>query len=262
MKLEKLALIVDNDLGFQEYWLLALNRRGFQSRVCDTEDQALRLVRAQAPHVAIVHFKENQQRSIEFISYLSKEDVAISIIYVTAYAGESLLLRATRAGAFVVLHKSEIHQLTNQIDLAFNESLKRRNTSVNREVFVLMPFAEAFEEIYRLGIKEPLEALGFTCNRADEALFVGNVIDELYRRISNARLIVADITGKNPNVTYELGFAHAIGKQVILVTQKAEDIPFDISVQRHIVYGAKIVKLREELTRMVSELEKEDHKDA
>jgi nucleoside 2-deoxyribosyltransferase len=52
----------------------------------------------------------------------------------------------------------------------------------------------------------------------------------------SASLTVADCTGRNPNVFYEIGLAHALGKPVILITQNSEDIPFDVTHIRYIQY--------------------------
>ena len=49
------------------------------------------------------------------------------------------------------------------------------------------------------------------------------------------------MTGRNPNVFYETGYAHALGKHVILLTQEAKDIPFDLKHYQHIIYAKRIL---------------------
>src|SRR4051794_41173526 len=71
--------------------------------------------------------------------------------------------------------------------------------------------------------------------------------DRIYRQIEVADIVIADMTGKNPNVFYEVGYAHAKGKLTILLTSDATDIPFDLKHTRHIVYGQSITTLRERL---------------
>ena len=61
-------------------------------------------------------------------------------------------------------------------------------------------------------------------------------MNDIWSLINNADIIICDCTGKNPNVFYELGLAHAIGKNVICITQNTEDIPFDIKHIRYIKY--------------------------
>ena len=115
-------------------------------------------------------------------------------------------------------------------------------------VFVLMPFNDAFTDIYKLGIKKTAEEAGLRAERVDEQLYSESMLERIYRQIDAADIIVADMTGQNPNVFYEVGYAHAKGKHCILLTQNASDIPFDLKQHRHIVYGGQIVKLQGELS--------------
>ncbi len=72
------------------------------------------------------------------------------------------------------------------------------------------------------------------------------MLDRIYNEIAKADLMVADLTCRNPNVFYETGYAHALGKRVILLTKNADDIPFDLKHHFHIVYG-DISNLKEKL---------------
>lgn len=119
-------------------------------------------------------------------------------------------------------------------------------------VFVLMPFANEFTDIYELGIKAACVEAGAYCERVDEQIFEGSMLERIYNQISKADILISDMTGKNPNVFYETGYAHALGKRVILLTQKSEDIPFDLKHYSHIVYGGGIVKLKNELVNRIS----------
>lgn len=119
-------------------------------------------------------------------------------------------------------------------------------------VFVLMPFASGFDDIYRYGIKKACEDQGAYCERVDEQMFDGTILDRIYNQISRADVIVSDMTGKNPNVFYETGYAHALKKKVILLTQKTEDIPFDLKHYSHIVYDGRIASLADQLGPRVS----------
>jgi hypothetical protein len=119
-------------------------------------------------------------------------------------------------------------------------------------VFVLMPFAENFNDIYKLGIKPACILSGAYCERVDEQIFQESILDRVYNQIAKADLIISEMTGRNPNVFYETGSAHALGKRVILLTQKPDDIPFDLQHYPHIIYEGKITLLKEELERRVS----------
>ncbi len=116
-------------------------------------------------------------------------------------------------------------------------------------VFVLMPFAKDFDDVYQLGVKPACKNAGAYAERVDEQSFEGSITQRIYNQIAKADVIVADLTGRNPNVFYETGYAHALGKNVILITQNVDDIPFDLKDYPHIVYGGRIVDLIPELEK-------------
>ena len=118
-------------------------------------------------------------------------------------------------------------------------------------VFVLMPFAPEFDDVYGLGIRPACEKAGAYAERIDEQLFAESILDRLYNQISKADVIVSDMTGRNPNVFYETGYAHALAKKVILLTQKEDDIPFDLKHYPHIIYGGRISDLIPQLEKRV-----------
>jgi hypothetical protein len=120
-------------------------------------------------------------------------------------------------------------------------------------VFVLMPFTESWSDyIWKEEIKPTVEGIkGFPliCKRADD-LFGQDVVKDIYESILAAQVIIAEITGRNANVFYELGMAHTLGKDVILLTQGSQHIPFDLYRFRHCIYsndGPGYKKLREYL---------------
>ena len=119
-------------------------------------------------------------------------------------------------------------------------------------VFVLMPFDPAFNDIYRYGIKDTAAEAGAYAERVDEQLHDERILDRIYNQIAKADIIVADMTGRNANVFYETGYAHALDKRVILLTQDAADIPFDLKDRPHIVYKASIQVLRPELHKWLT----------
>jgi hypothetical protein len=125
------------------------------------------------------------------------------------------------------------------------------NTKPKPFVFVLMPFAMAFDDVYQLGIKPAAEEAGAYCERIDEQIFVDSVLARIYNQIAKADLIVADMTSRNANVFYEVGYAHALGKTVILLTRDSDDIPFDLKHYPHIIYGDSIKGMRDNLTARI-----------
>jgi hypothetical protein len=116
--------------------------------------------------------------------------------------------------------------------------------------FVAMPFSSAFDEVYET-IREAIEGpeLSLTCSRADELEGGGHIIEDILREIAESEIVIADLTGRNPNVFYELGIAQMVKnvEKVILLSQDVESVPFDVRVFRCIIYkqtihGAKQLK--------------------
>lgn len=124
-------------------------------------------------------------------------------------------------------------------------------TKPKKFCFVLMPFDSEFEDIYKLGIKQSCIDAGAYCERVDEQIFNESILDRIYNQISKADIVIADMTNRNPNVFYEVGYAHALGKTTILLTKNSDDIPFDLKHYPHIIYNNKIGKLKEDLTQRV-----------
>lgn len=114
------------------------------------------------------------------------------------------------------------------------------------DIFVIMPFSPDLDDVYHLGVREVAEKLNLSCRRVDEMEFVGDILDEIYNSITNARIIIAEMSLPNPNVYYELGYAHALGKPVILITKDISSTPFDLRAYNHIVYK-NIRELRQKL---------------
>ncbi|MEK7994632.1 MAG: hypothetical protein AAB403_12580 [Planctomycetota bacterium] len=123
--------------------------------------------------------------------------------------------------------------------------------------FVLMPFEEGMTAVYEHGIKPLVESLGIQCRRADEIYSAQNILGDIWASIQSAEIIVADLTGKNPNVMYELGLCHALWKRVILLSQNKDDVPFDLRAWRVIWYDftfAGATRLKDELQRAIQAL--------
>jgi hypothetical protein len=106
----------------------------------------------------------------------------------------------------------------------------------SRLCFVLMPLAvPRLEAIYQEFVRPAIEELGLTAVRANEIFSTSAIIEDIWRSIYNARVIVAELTGLNPNVFYELGVAHTVGREVIPISQAST--VFDIGHIRHILYA-------------------------
>ena len=103
--------------------------------------------------------------------------------------------------------------------------------------FVMQPFSGHLGTYYEALFKPAIEKAGLTPMRADDDIFAtGKIIDQIWRGIHQATVLVAELTSKNPNVFYELGLAHALRKPVVLVSSNEDDVPFDLRHIRVILY--------------------------
>ncbi|MCH7560157.1 MAG: hypothetical protein IIC67_02105 [Thaumarchaeota archaeon] len=120
-----------------------------------------------------------------------------------------------------------------------------------------MPFHEPFDTIYNEHIKSTIEKK-FRVKRADTIFKSSEIIEDIWEYINKAKFIIADVTEKNPNVFYELGIAHTVGKEVFIITQNDEDVPFDVKHRRFFKYSNDeegLKKLQKDLENAMQELQ-------
>lgn len=123
-------------------------------------------------------------------------------------------------------------------------------------ISVMMPFQSELKAVYET-IKEASSSVGFSCRRVDDIWDHSTVIQDVFSLIFQSYIVVCDFTGKNPNVFYEAGIAHTLGKHVVPITQSENDIPFDLQHHRYAKYlnnREGLLKLKQELTSRFSTL--------
>jgi len=103
--------------------------------------------------------------------------------------------------------------------------------------FVMQPFAAPHGDYFEKIFKPAINKTGLKPVRADADIFAtGKIIDQIWRGINGAKVLVAELTTRNANVLYELGLAHALKKPVVLVSSNQSDVPFDLKHIRVIYY--------------------------
>jgi hypothetical protein len=115
----------------------------------------------------------------------------------------------------------------------FGRLVRRAHTF---DCFVLLPLKEPFKTIYSAAVEPVAAELGISCGHAEGIFGPGRIMRDIVSSITFAEVVVAELTGRNPNVFYELGIAHQQGKQVVLLSQTMEDVPFDIRDMRVVLY--------------------------
>jgi hypothetical protein len=108
--------------------------------------------------------------------------------------------------------------------------------SVKSDIFVVMPFLKNLKPVYDDHIRNTAHKMNLTVSRGDDFFTVQSIIADIWNAINSCRIVIADCTGRNPNVFYEIGMAHTLGKPVILISQSKDDIPFDIQYIRYLIY--------------------------
>lgn len=107
---------------------------------------------------------------------------------------------------------------------------------MNETCFVLMPFKEPFNAYFSKIILPAIEDCGLYAVRGDSLFRPSTIMDDVWGGIRASKVLIAELTERNPNVFYELGLAHALSKPVILISQSMDDVPFDLRSIRVILY--------------------------
>lgn len=130
--------------------------------------------------------------------------------------------------------------------------------------FVMMPFGEWFDRYYQEIYVPAIKEAGFEPVRADELFTTGSVVEQIWEQIEKSKLLLADLSGKNPNVFYELGLSHAARKPVVFTAAEVEDVPFDLRHLRVIIYDVRepewSIRLRKSVTDYLRNATKEPEK--
>jgi hypothetical protein len=126
--------------------------------------------------------------------------------------------------------------------------------SAEDSCFVMMPFANPIGKYYALIYEPAIKKAGLNPVRADADIFgTGKIMNQVWTGLNSAKVLVAELTGRNPNVFYELGLAHALKKPVVLVSKSEEDVPFDLHHIRVIYYDVTDPFWGEKLIAKVAE---------
>ena len=171
-----------------------------------------------------------------FVSLRTKRKTANRSIVLFKYSDLANQLFQTLGLSLTEL--SEYSRTDSMIITPFfgKQSLLESQDKDSSDLFVLMPFAHELQPVYEDHIKKVAEGLKLRVRRGDDLFSKDSVMEDIWNAMNQARLIIADCTGRNPNVFYEIGIAHTINKPVILITQNGDDVPFDLRHLRYIKY--------------------------
>jgi len=114
-----------------------------------------------------------------------------------------------------------------------------------------MPFSPLSDLVFSVLISPAAGAAGYQVERADTTLNQRAIMKDVVSGLQRADLVIADLTGRNANVFYELGLAHALARPTVLLAQSTEDIPFDLGAYRTVIYSIDFTE-RTQLTDTLS----------
>lgn len=137
---------------------------------------------------------------------------------------------------FKLLLRNQKHKTMTPKVFSLN-SLYRQDCNL---ISVMMPYKPEFNAVYT-ALQNASERIGLKCDRADDIWEEDAIIQDVVNLIGRSKVVICDCSGKNPNVFYEAGIAHAIGKEVILIAQTPDDLPFDLRHLRRLYYSANIL---------------------
>lgn len=120
-------------------------------------------------------------------------------------------------------------------------------------VAVMMPLRAEFSPIYR-AIMRACKSVGFRCLRADDIWEESVIVQDIFNLVFRAQVVVVDFTTKNPNVMYETGIAHTLGKHVVPISQSLDDVPFDLTHHRVLKYLPNIEGLKQLESKLAARL--------
>ncbi|MBN1483815.1 MAG: response regulator [Chloroflexia bacterium] len=269
---ERFVLIVDDHQNWREV-LEGLLEDEYVVTTAKDYSEALAALKGQDPpfHVAVVDIRledadPRNEQGLDLVFELNQMGLYTKTIVLTGYSSVDRAIKALRdLFAYKYLEKTplggqkfDLVEFRNIVREAAAEAEARRQSYV----FVLMPFDEKYDQIYQGLIKVEVERNNLACLRADDFFEPRWIMDDIEKSILEAKFLVADFSGRNANVFYEVGLAHAVGQPVVLITQNLEDVPPKLKQVRCIVYQdtyAGAPKLRQALKKPVQELAAEEY---
>ena len=192
------------------------------------------------------------------LAYLLKQRGLIERLAIIARTGFTKMARraAHEHGIDLIEYADLLAKISGRDSPAQNEAMRSQGKEEplpcpapkKKRVFTVMPFSREFDDVFFLGIQDLGQNLGLVVERADLVEHSGEIMDVVLERIKNADVVVADITGGNANVLYEVGVAHANNVPVVLIMRAGGEIPFDLRAFNVILYE-NVTRLREALSR-------------
>lgn len=258
---ETLNLVwLDDNLEAISNWAIIFEEFGFNVRAAGSAEVALAAIMNSPMDLVLadLNLPGDKLNGIDFIEKVRELDQEIPVFIVSGFLSDeryrSKLDELKLSGLIskpLPPRRKDLEKILVKLELACQEAdvarLQRKYGRISiseymlsltsgATCFILSPLNGEFDAIYEDIICKVLSSKGIAFRRADEIYGVQPIIEDVEEAIMAADFLIAELTGRNPNVFYELGLAHATKKPVILLTQNIGDVPFDLKHRRCIIY--------------------------
>lgn len=228
--------------------ITALAKRILRPQTAEDELSGLREAVMMAPEISKVynHYRGENLPDVKFFNNALVETFGIPVDKLDEFTA---IFRETLTDAKLLEQHEDKYRVLDISDVSGGEGAalerikelgKTIKTTPTDTCFVMMPFGAPLGDYYAKIYEPAIRKAGLNPIRADADIFgAGKIIDQIWVGISAAKVLVAELTMKNPNVFYELGLAHALEKPVVLVSSNENDVPFDLQHIRVIYYDVR-----------------------
>lgn len=194
-----------------------------------------------------LQYSESYLSSVEQTSKLGIQLARVIFEYLPLSPEERHALRLICRSGLSPMEQDRLFQIGLMALVPAEVDVPKKAKSPSDKCFVIMPFAEPINSYYRPIISRAITEAKLKPLRGDDSEISAAIFQQIWDSINGSAVCVADLTGQNANVMYELGLAHALGKPAVLMVQETNDIPFDLRHIRHIVYDTKGVYWQRQL---------------
>ncbi len=266
--MKPILMVLDDDSQKRADLLKHLRIAGYEVKCAATLEDANKYIRSEHIDYAIIDLKidySSQYSGIKAIENINKIQPSAKVIILSAYSKDSVQDEIDRVQIYDYISKKES---SNYISATINALEKLKNKHLEKKCFVIMPFSgttscseDEWYDIFQNMIKPSVEESGFNykCIRAE--ILIGNIIKHILDNLNRADVVIGDLTDRNPNVFYEIGVRHALRDKTILITQRIDDIPFDLRQYSVIEYSWKTKNgkddFKKKMHRVLTAIEKD-----
>jgi hypothetical protein len=195
----------------------------------------------------------------EAAASIAPEAPPIVVLLTNGKVDESVREVFAKSGIPIVIPGADINETQHRLQSSFEEfaidlpevtSGEQPSVPLHEICFVAMPLGREQNLVFEEAILPAIKRAGYLPIRPEET----TITSDVYESLKRSRTIIADLTNSSPNVFYELGLAHSLGKNVILISDREEDISFHLKMERVLQYDkspAGINRLRSALTELL-----------